>query len=133
MCLIICGPNHPRPRINMMLKLFINESKQLCEGVRVYASYMKQKFTSYSLQLLLHLWLLFLQWQCEDRVAAAVKKELPNNFLTFGLCIFGWSMISWYNIFLVWSVHVNLICPMYGKNTSCFSSSFVGRILFWLP
>jgi hypothetical protein len=61
MCLIICGPNHPRPRINMMLKLFINESKQLCEGVRVYASYMKQKFTSYSLQLLLHLWLLFLQ------------------------------------------------------------------------
>ncbi|KAL5676134.1 hypothetical protein ACJX0J_012265 [Zea mays] len=26
-------------------------------------------------------------------------------------------------------VHVNLICPMYGKNTSCFSSSFITNIL----
>lgn len=46
MCLIIPGPDHPGPQINMMLKPLINELKTLQEGVNTYDCYKRQKLTS---------------------------------------------------------------------------------------
>jgi hypothetical protein len=44
LCLIIPGPDHPRTRINVMLKHLIEELKWLWEGVKVYDFDQKQKF-----------------------------------------------------------------------------------------
>jgi hypothetical protein len=44
LCLIIVGPDHPEPRINVMLKPLIEELKQLWEGVEAYDYDLMQKF-----------------------------------------------------------------------------------------
>jgi hypothetical protein len=44
LCLIILDPDHPGTRINVMLKLLINELKQLCDRVKAYDYDQKQKF-----------------------------------------------------------------------------------------
>jgi hypothetical protein len=44
-CLIVPGPDHPGPKLNMMLRPLINESKELWNGVEAYDSHKKQKFT----------------------------------------------------------------------------------------
>jgi hypothetical protein len=44
LCLIIPGPDAPDPRINVMLKLLIEELKELWVGVEAYDCYKKQKF-----------------------------------------------------------------------------------------
>jgi hypothetical protein len=44
LCLIVPGPEAPSPRLNVMLKLFIEELKQLWIGVEAYNCYKKQNF-----------------------------------------------------------------------------------------
>jgi hypothetical protein len=44
LCLIVPGPNHPSPQINVMLQPLIEELKQLWIGVEAYDYYKKQKF-----------------------------------------------------------------------------------------
>jgi hypothetical protein len=44
LCLIILDTDHPGTRINVMLKLLINELKQLCDRVKAYDYDQKQKF-----------------------------------------------------------------------------------------
>jgi hypothetical protein len=41
LCLIVPGPDHPGPHLNVMLKPLIEELKQLQIGVEVYDSYKK--------------------------------------------------------------------------------------------
>jgi hypothetical protein len=43
--LIIPGPNHPGPKLNVMLKPLIDELKELWNRVEAYDSHKKQKFT----------------------------------------------------------------------------------------
>jgi hypothetical protein len=43
--LIIPGPDHPGPKLNVMLRPLIDELKELWNGVEAYDSYKKQKFT----------------------------------------------------------------------------------------
>jgi hypothetical protein len=45
LCLAIPGPDHPGPKLNVMLKPLINELKELSNGVEAYYSHKKQKFT----------------------------------------------------------------------------------------
>jgi hypothetical protein len=45
LCLIVPGPDHPRPKLNVMLKPLIDELKELWNGVEAYDSHKKQKFT----------------------------------------------------------------------------------------
>ncbi|WVZ53089.1 hypothetical protein U9M48_004075 [Paspalum notatum var. saurae] len=45
LCLIIPGPEHPGPKINVMLQPLIKELKQLWYGVDAYDISLKQKFT----------------------------------------------------------------------------------------
>jgi hypothetical protein len=45
LCLIIPGPDHPGPKLNVMLKPLIDELKELWNGVETYDSQKKQKFT----------------------------------------------------------------------------------------
>jgi hypothetical protein len=44
LCLIVPGPEALDPQINVMLKLLIEELKQLWIGVKAYDCYKKQKF-----------------------------------------------------------------------------------------
>jgi hypothetical protein len=44
LCLIVASPEAPSPRINVMLKILIEELKQLRIGVEAYDCYKKQKF-----------------------------------------------------------------------------------------
>jgi hypothetical protein len=45
LCLVLPGLNHPGPKLNVMLKLLINELKELYNGVEAYDSHKKHKFT----------------------------------------------------------------------------------------
>jgi hypothetical protein len=45
LCLIIPGPEHPGPKLNVMLKPLIEELKELWKGVEAYDFYKKEKFT----------------------------------------------------------------------------------------
>jgi hypothetical protein len=45
LCLIVPSPEHPGPKLNVMLKPLINELKELWNGVEAYDSHKKQKFT----------------------------------------------------------------------------------------
>jgi hypothetical protein len=45
LCLIVLGPDHPGPKLNVMLRPLIDELKQLWNGVEAYDSQKKQKFT----------------------------------------------------------------------------------------
>jgi hypothetical protein len=59
LCLIIPGPDHPGPKLNVMLKPLINELKELWNEVESYDSHKKQKFT---------LWATYL-WSIHDFMA----------------------------------------------------------------
>jgi hypothetical protein len=45
LCLVILDPDHPRPKLNVMLKLLINKLKELWNRVEAYDSHKKMKFT----------------------------------------------------------------------------------------
>jgi hypothetical protein len=41
LCLIIPSPDHPRPKLNVMLKPLIDELKELWNGIEAYDSHKK--------------------------------------------------------------------------------------------
>jgi hypothetical protein len=59
LCFIVPSLDHPGPKLNMMLKLLIDELKELWNGVEAYDSHKKQKFT---------LWAAYL-WSIHDFMA----------------------------------------------------------------
>jgi hypothetical protein len=59
LCLVVPAPDHPRPKLNVMLKPLTNELKELWIGVEAYDSHKKQKFT---------LWAAYL-WSIRDFMA----------------------------------------------------------------
>jgi hypothetical protein len=99
LCLIVPGPDHPGPKLNVMLIPLIDE----LNGVKAYDSHKKQKFT---------LWAIYL-WSIHDFMA--------------------------YSIFVGWSVHGRLTCPICGSDTDCFCLTAGGKISHfdchrrWLP
>jgi hypothetical protein len=44
LCLIVPGPDHPGPKLNVMLGPLIDELKELWNGIKAYDSHKKQKF-----------------------------------------------------------------------------------------
>jgi hypothetical protein len=60
--LIVPGPNHPGPKLNVMLRPLIDELKELWNGVEAYDSHKKQKFT---------LWATYL-WSIHDFMAYGI-------------------------------------------------------------
>jgi hypothetical protein len=70
LCLIIPGPDHPVPKLNVMLKPLIDELKELWNGVEAYDSQKKQKFT---------LWVAYM-WSVHDFIACGIF---------VGCCIYG--------------------------------------------
>jgi hypothetical protein len=44
LCLIVPGPDNPRPQLNVMMQLLVDELKQLWVGVKAYDCHKKQKF-----------------------------------------------------------------------------------------
>jgi hypothetical protein len=45
LCLIVPSPDHPGPKLNMMMRPLIDELKELWNRVAAYDSHKKQKFT----------------------------------------------------------------------------------------
>jgi hypothetical protein len=82
--LVIPGPDHPRPKLNVMVKPLIDELKELWNGVEAYDSNKKQKFTLRAA----YLWLI-------------------HDFMA-------------YHIFVGWSVHERMTCPICHSDTDCF-------------
>jgi hypothetical protein len=89
MCLIIPGPDRPGTCIDVMLKLLIEELKQLWEGVEAYDYDQKQKFNL----RVTYLWLvhdfraynIFLGWSCNEILTCLIcMKEISCFCLKFG-------------------------------------------------
>jgi hypothetical protein len=103
LCVIVPGLDHPRPKLNVMLRPLIDELKELWNGVEAYDSHKKQKFTLRAAYL----------WSI-------------HNFMA-------------YNIFVRWSIHDRLTCPICGSDTDCFRLIAGGKISYfdchrhWLP
>jgi hypothetical protein len=91
LCLIALGPDHPGPKINVMLKPLINELKELWNVVEAYNSHKKQKFAL----RVAYLWSI-------------------HNFMA-------------YSIFVGWSVHGRLTCPICRSDTDCFHLTAGGK------
>jgi hypothetical protein len=92
LCLIVPGPDHPGPKLNVMLKPLIDKLKDLWNGVEAYDSHKKQKFT---------LWAAYL-WSI-------------HNFKA-------------YDIFVGWSIHGRLTCPICHSDIDYFRLTAGGKI-----
>jgi hypothetical protein len=103
LCLVVPSPDHPGPKLNVMLRALIDEFKELWNGVEAYDSHKRQKFT-----------------------IQAADPWLIHDFMA-------------YNIFVGWSVHGRLTCPICGSDTDCFCLTASGKINYfdyhrhWLP
>jgi hypothetical protein len=51
LCLFVPGPDHPGPKLNVMVKPLIDKLKELWNGVGAYDSHKKQKFTLWAAYL----------------------------------------------------------------------------------
>jgi hypothetical protein len=87
--LFIPGPDHPRPSINVMLKLLIEELKQLWQGVEAYDYDQKKKFNL----RVAYLWSvydfkaynIFSGWSCNGLLTCPICiKETSCFHLKFG-------------------------------------------------
>jgi hypothetical protein len=77
LCHLVPGPDHPGPRMNMMLKPLIEELKQLWEGVEAYDYDQKQKF---------NLWVAYL-WSVHDFKSYNIFAGWScNGILTCSIC-----------------------------------------------
>jgi hypothetical protein len=89
MCLIIPGPDNPRPSINVMLKPLIEELKQLWQGVEAYDYDQKKKFNL----RVAYLWSIndfkmyniFSGWSCNGLLTCPICMKYTSCFhLKFG-------------------------------------------------
>jgi hypothetical protein len=89
LCLIIPGPDHPGPSINVMLKPLIEELKQLWQGVEAYYYDQKKKFNL----RVAYLWSvhnfkaysIFSRWSCNGLLTCPIcMKETSCFCLKFG-------------------------------------------------
>jgi hypothetical protein len=103
LCLVVPSPDHPGPKLNVMLRALIDELKELWNAVEAYDSHKRQKFTIRAAD----------PWSIHDFMA--------------------------YNIFVGWSVHGRLTCPICGFDTDYFCLTASGKInyfdyhRYWLP
>jgi hypothetical protein len=89
LCLIVPGPDHPAPKLNVMLKPLIDEFKELWNGVEAYDSHKKQKFTLRTAYLwLIHDFMasgIFAGWSVHDTLTCPICGSNSNCFrLTAG-------------------------------------------------
>jgi hypothetical protein len=76
LCLIVPGPDHPGPKLNVMLRPLIDELKELWNRVEAYDSHKKQK---YRLRVA-YLWSIhdfmaygiFARWNIHDRLTCSI-------------------------------------------------------------
>jgi hypothetical protein len=103
LCHIVPSLDHPRPKLNVLLRHLIDKFKELWNRVEAYDYHKKQKFRLRAA----YLWLI-------------------HDFMA-------------YDIFVRWSVHGRLTCPICGSNTNYFCLTASGKISYfdchrcWLP
>jgi hypothetical protein len=89
LCLVIPAPEHPEPKLNVMLKLLIDELKELWNGVDACDSYKKQKFTLQPAYMWsVHDFMvygIFVRWSVHGRLSCLVCRSTTDCFhLTTG-------------------------------------------------
>jgi hypothetical protein len=89
LCLVISGSDHPRPKLNVMLKPLIDELKELWNGVEAYDSHKKQKFTHRATYLWsIHDFIayeIFAGWSIHERLTCRICRSDTDCFrLTAG-------------------------------------------------
>jgi hypothetical protein len=89
LCLIVPGPDHPRPKLNVMLKPLIDELKELWNRVEAYDSYKKQKFTLWAAYLWsIHDFMaynIFAGWSVHERLTCLIcHSDTDCFYLTAG-------------------------------------------------
>jgi hypothetical protein len=99
--LVVPGPDHPGPKINMMLKPLIDMLKELWNGVEVYDSHKKQKFILRATYLWsIHDFIaygIFARWNIHGRLTCPICRSNTDCFhLTTG------GKISYYDCHRRW-------------------------------
>jgi hypothetical protein len=89
LCLIVPGPDHPGPKLNVMLKPLIDELKELWNRVEAYDSYKKQKFTLWAAYLWsIHDFMaynIFAGWSVHERLTCLIcHSDTDCFYLTAG-------------------------------------------------
>jgi hypothetical protein len=89
LCLIIPGPDHPGPKLDVMLKPLINELKELGNEVEAYDSHKKKKFTLRAAYLWsIHDFMsysIFVRWSVHGRLSCSICHSSTDCFrLTAG-------------------------------------------------
>jgi hypothetical protein len=84
LCLVILGLDHPGPKLNVMLKPFIDELKELWNGVEAYDSHKKQKFTLWAAYLWsIHdftVYSIFARWNVHGRLTCPICRSDTDCF-----------------------------------------------------
>jgi hypothetical protein len=101
LCLIIHGPDHPRPKLNVMLKPLIDELKELWNGVETYDSHKKQKFTLWAAYLWsIHDFMvygIFARWSIHGRLTCPMCRSDTDCF-----CLTAGGKISYFDCHRRW-------------------------------
>jgi hypothetical protein len=89
LCFIVPGPDHPGPKLNVMLKPLIDELKELWNRVEAYDSYKKQKFTLRAAYLWsIHDFMaynIFARWSVHERLTCLIcHSDTDCFYLTAG-------------------------------------------------
>jgi hypothetical protein len=83
-CLVIPAPDHPGPKLNVMLKPLIDELKLLWNGVKAYDSHKKQKFTLWAAYLWsIHDFIcynIFIGWSIHGRLTCLICHSNTDSF-----------------------------------------------------
>jgi hypothetical protein len=77
LCLLIPDLDHPRTKINMMMRPLIQDMKLLWEGVLAYDCYKKHKFNRRATCL----------WSIHDFLAYGIFSGCCHGILTFPICV----------------------------------------------
>jgi hypothetical protein len=98
LCLILPGPNHPGPKINVMLKPLIDE---LWNGVETYDSHKKQKFTLWPTYLWsihdFRAYVIFAGWSVHGRLTCPICRSNTDCF-----CLTAGGKISYFDYHRHW-------------------------------
>jgi hypothetical protein len=99
--LIVPGPDHPRPKLNVMLRRLIDELKELWNEVESYDSHKKQKLTLWAAYLwLIHDFMaygIFAGWSIHGRLTCPICGSDTDYF-----CLITGGKISYFDCYRCW-------------------------------
>jgi hypothetical protein len=96
LCLVVLILDHPRAKINVMLKPLIDELKELWNRVEAYDSHKKQKFTLWSIHDFMA-YGIFVGWSIHGRLTCLICRSDTNCF-----CLIASGKINYFDCHRRW-------------------------------